>query len=72
MFKKEPKRRYLRHILSLSVCVCVLSKQKENWDPPAFDYLVSDQEEELIRLLIADSDYAEPWATALWDAILFY
>lgn len=29
-------------------------------EPVPSDWLVSDQEEELIRLLIVDSDYAEP------------
>ena len=42
-------------------CMCAIPQYPaDDVEPVPSDWLVSDQEEELIRLLIVDSDYAEP------------
>lgn len=48
--------------LSFVVVLCAIPQYPaDDVEPVPSELLVSDQEEELIRLLIVDSDYAEPW-----------
>lgn len=52
---------WVKLMVSLLVECCPPFKQHPVDEPTvASEWMVSDQEEELIRLLVVDSDYAEP------------